>query len=76
MVNLSRKMTRGSFLAQFKYDTPFLISAVAIDRFLIFFSKIKTKLLLIEKISGFLFIGFGIVLLTGTMTLLNNIFNQ
>ena len=55
---------------------PFLISAVAIDRFLIFFSKIKTKLLLIEKISGFLFIGFGIVLLTGTMTLLNNIFNQ
>tara|TARA_B100000427_G_scaffold55838_1_gene43484 strand:- start:441 stop:689 length:249 start_codon:yes stop_codon:yes gene_type:complete len=28
MVNLSRKMTRGSFLAQFKYDTPFLISAV------------------------------------------------
>ena len=55
---------------------PFLISAVAIDRFLIFFSKIKTKLLLIEKISGFLFIGFGIVLLTGTMTLLNNFFNQ
>jgi len=55
---------------------PFLISAVAIDRFLIFFSKIKTKLLLIEKISGFLFIGFGIVLLTGTMTVLNNIFNQ
>ena len=55
---------------------PFLISAVAIDRFLIFFSKIKTKLLLIEKISGFLFIGFGIVLLTGTMTLLNNIFNN
>ena len=55
---------------------PFLISAIAIDRFLIFFSKIKTKLLLIEKISGFLFIGFGIVLLTGTMTLLNNIFNQ
>ncbi len=55
---------------------PFLISAIAIDRFLIFFSKIKTKLLLIEKISGFLFIGFGMVLLTGTMTLLNNIFNQ
>jgi len=55
---------------------PFLISAVAIDRFLIFFSKIKTKLLLIERISGFLFIGFGIVLLTGTMTLLNNFFNQ
>ena len=55
---------------------PFLISAVAIDRFLIFFSKIKTKLLLIERISGFLFIGFGLVLLTGTMTLLNNFFNQ
>jgi len=55
---------------------PFLISAIAIDRFLIFFSKIKTKLLLIERISGFLFIGFGLVLLTGTMTLLNNFFNQ
>ena len=55
---------------------PFLISAIAIDRFLIFFSKIKTKLLLIERISGFLFIGFGLVLLTGTMTLLNNFINQ
>ena len=55
---------------------PFLISAIAIDRFLIFFSKIKTKLLLFERISGFLFIGFGLVLLTGTMTLLNNFFNQ
>ena len=51
---------------------PFLISAIAIDRFLVFFSKIKTKLLWIERISGVLFIAFGIILLTGTLSILNN----
>lgn len=53
---------------------PFLVSAIAIDRFLIFFTKIKSKMLWIEKISGGLFIIFGIVLLTGSLVYLNNFF--
>ena len=53
---------------------PFLISAIAIDRFLVFFTKIKSKMLWIEKISGILFVIFGIVLLTGSLVYLNNFF--
>ncbi len=52
---------------------PFLISAVAIDRFLVFFTKMKSKMVWIEKISGGLFVIFGIVLLTGSLVYLNNI---
>jgi cytochrome c-type biogenesis protein len=55
---------------------PFLISAIAIDRFLVFFTKIKSKMLLIEKISGGLFVIFGIVLLTGSLVYLNNFFKM
>ena len=53
---------------------PFLVSAIAIDRFLVFFTKIKSKMLWIEKISGGLFVIFGIVLLTGSLVYLNNFF--
>jgi cytochrome c-type biogenesis protein len=53
---------------------PFLVSAIAIDRFLVFFTKIKSKMLWIEKISGILFVIFGIVLLTGSLVYLNNFF--
>jgi len=53
---------------------PFLVSAIAIDRFLVFFTKIKSKMLWIEKISGILFVVFGIVLLTGSLVYLNNFF--
>ena len=52
---------------------PFLISAIAIDRFLVFFAKMKSKMVWIEKISGGLFVIFGIVLLTGSLVYLNNI---
>jgi cytochrome c-type biogenesis protein len=55
---------------------PFLISAIAIDRFLVFFTKIKSKMLWIEKISGGLFVIFGIVLLTGSLVYLNNFFKM
>ena len=51
---------------------PFLISAIAIDRFLVFFTRIKSKMVWIEKISGGLFVIFGIVLLTGSLVYLNN----
>ena len=55
---------------------PFLVSAIAIDRFLVFFTKIKSKMLWIEKISGILFVMFGIVLLTGSLVFLNNFFKM
>ena len=55
---------------------PFLVSAIAIDRFLVFFTKIKSKMLWIEKISGMLFVIFGIVLLTGSLVYLNNFFKM
>ena len=55
---------------------PFLVSAIAIDRFLVFFTKIKSKMLWIEKISGILFVIFGIVLLTGSLVYLNNFFKM
>ena len=55
---------------------PFLVSAIAIDRFLVFFTKIKSKMLWIERISGGLFVIFGIVLLTGSLVYLNNFFKM
>ena len=33
---------------------PFLVSAIAIDRFLVFFTKIKSKMVWIEKISNWI----------------------
>jgi cytochrome c-type biogenesis protein len=55
---------------------PFLVSAIAIDRFLVFFTKIKSKMLWIERISGLLLIGIGLLLLTSSMTMLSNFFNN
>ena len=55
---------------------PFLVSAIAIDRFLLFFTRIKSKMLWIEKISGILFVIFGVVLLTGSLIYLNNFFKM
>ena len=54
---------------------PFLLSAFALDRFLIFFDRIKSKMVWIERISGLLLIGVGILLLTGSMTLLSDFSN-
>jgi len=55
---------------------PFLVSAIAIDRFLVFFTKIKSKMLWIQRISGLLLIGIGLLLLTSSMTLLSTFFNN
>lgn len=54
---------------------PFLISAFALDRFLIFFDRIKSKMIWIERVSGLLLVGVGILLLTGSMTLLSDFSN-
>ena len=55
---------------------PFLISAFALDKFLLFFNRIKSKMIWIQRISGVLLIGVGILLLTGSMTVLSNYFNR
>ena len=53
---------------------PFIISAVAIDRFLVFFKRIRKWIPLIEKTSGILLIAIGLLLLTGSFTALSSIF--
>jgi cytochrome c-type biogenesis protein len=55
---------------------PFLLSAFALERFLVFFTKLKSKMLWIERLSGLLLIGVGILLLTGSMTALSDLFNN
>lgn len=55
---------------------PFILSALAIDQFLIFFQKIKKWIGWIERISGIMLIGIGILLLTGSLTVINSIFSD
>lgn len=44
---------------------PFLISALAIERFFVFFQRFRSKLGLVNRIAGVLLIIVGIMLLTG-----------
>ncbi|MEP6765110.1 MAG: cytochrome c biogenesis protein CcdA [Gemmatimonadaceae bacterium] len=44
---------------------PFLISALAIERFFVFFQRFRSRLGLVNKIAGLLLIVVGIMLLTG-----------
>ena len=50
---------------------PFLISALALDWFLGAFSRIRRFLPMVEKASGVLLIAVGVLLLTGSFTILN-----
>jgi cytochrome c-type biogenesis protein len=50
---------------------PFLISALALDWFLGAFSRFKRFLPTVEKASGVLLIGVGLLLVTGSFTVLN-----
>jgi len=54
---------------------PFVLSAIAIDQFLIFFQKIKRWIGWIERTSGVMLIGIGVLLLTGSLTVINTIFD-
>jgi cytochrome c-type biogenesis protein len=49
---------------------PFLLSAVALDRFLHAFRKIRPFLGVIQVVSGLLLVGIGLLLVTGAFTLL------
>ncbi len=54
---------------------PFVLSAIAIDQFLIFFQKIKKWIGWIERTSGIMLIGIGVLLLTGSLTVINTLFD-
>ena len=55
---------------------PFILSALAIDQFLIFFKKIKKWIGWIERVSGIMLIGIGVLLLTGSLTVINSMFGD
>ena len=55
---------------------PFLLSAFALDKFLVFFDRIKSRMIWIERVSGLLLVGIGIFLLTNSMTVLSDFFNS
>lgn len=49
---------------------PFLVSAVAIDRFTAFFQRMRRQMVWISRISGAVMIAIGVLLLTGYFTVL------
>ena len=49
---------------------PFLISAIAIERFTVFFQKIRTQMMWISRISGAVMIVIGVMLVTNYFTVL------
>ncbi|MEX0862969.1 cytochrome c biogenesis protein CcdA [Nitrosopumilus sp.] len=55
---------------------PFIICAVAIDRVMFILKKLQKRMNLIEKISGGLLIGVGILLLSGSFSILNSAFSK
>jgi len=54
---------------------PFIVSAIAIDRFVALFSRIKRRMQWIEKTSGVLLVGIGVLLLTGSFSALAELFS-
>jgi cytochrome c-type biogenesis protein len=51
---------------------PFLLSAFALDRFLVWFQRFRPYIVWVERISGVLLILLGILLVTDRFTLLAN----
>ena len=49
---------------------PFLLSAVAIDRFTSFFQRVRKQMVLVSRISGVVLIAIGILLVTNYFTIL------
>ena len=55
---------------------PFLLSAVAVERFLDFFSRMKRQMGWITRTSGVLMIAIGVLMVTNYFTLLAGVLNQ
>lgn len=55
---------------------PFLVSALALDSFLNAFKRFRRFLPTVQVVSGLLLIGLGLLLLTGTFTILTSYLNR
>ena len=55
---------------------PFLLSAVAVERFLDFFSRMKRQMVWITRTSGVLMIAIGVLMITNYFTVLAGVLNQ
>ena len=73
LASVSESMGRGLGLL-FAYSmglaVPFLLAALAIDRFLAVFARMRRGMAWVSRISGVLLIGVGLLLLTGYFTVL------
>jgi cytochrome c-type biogenesis protein len=49
---------------------PFLLSAVAIDRFSVFFQRMRSRMIWVSRISGLVLIGIGLLMVTNYFTIL------
>jgi len=75
----SADMARGFWLLlaySLGLAVPFLLSAVAVERFLDFFTKMKRQMGWITRTSGVLMIAIGILMVTNYFTVLASILNQ
>ncbi len=55
---------------------PFLLAALMIDRFMTLFQRYKGALVWMSRASGLLLIGIGILMITGSMTVLSSWLQQ
>ncbi len=53
---------------------PFLLSALAVDRFLVFFGRFRPFLPVVDRVAGVLLVGVGLLLALNYMTILNAYF--
>jgi cytochrome c-type biogenesis protein len=50
---------------------PFLLAAVAVERFLAFFARFRSKLAWVDRVAGALLIVLGVLMMTNYLTILN-----
>jgi cytochrome c-type biogenesis protein len=55
---------------------PFLLSAVAIERFSAFFQRMKRQMVWISRASGLLLISIGLLMVTNQFTILSSYLNS
>jgi cytochrome c-type biogenesis protein len=53
---------------------PFLLSALAVERFLVFFGRFRPFLPVVDRVAGLLLVGVGLLLALNYMTILNAYF--
>ena len=73
---IPNRSIEGSINIPLGLAIPFIICAVAIDRVMFILKRLQKHLNLIEKISGGLLIGVGVLLLSGSFSVLNSAFSK